>query len=174
MAQPPRLEQAVRDREIPAWLSEYGPALRRYFQRRVGPVEADDLLQEVVLAMHKRGGVAEIEHVGGYIFSVAARVLARNARIGGRMPRSGGDDHFHLLIDDLSPERSLLAKDSVQKLIEILQTLPPRAAQAFILHRFEEMSYAEIASHMGVSVRAVESHIKRTMDRVLAAMSAPL
>ena len=49
---------------------------------------------------------------------------------------------------------------------------PMWAAQAFILHRFEEMSYGEIATQMGLSVRSVESHIKRTLDRVLAEMGA--
>ena len=76
------------------------------------------------------------------------------------------------LIDELSPERALIAKDTLVRLIASLRAVPPRAAQAFILHRFEEMSYGEIAAQMGLSVRSVESHIKRTLDRVLAEMGA--
>ena len=47
-----------------------------------------------------------------------------------------------------------------------LRELPPRASEAFLLNRFEEMTYAEIARRMGVSVRTVESFIARAVTRV--------
>ena len=50
--------------------------------------------------------------------------------------------------------------------------MPPRAAQAFILHRFEQLSYEEIARRMGVSVKAVEMNVRRTMERVMVLMEA--
>ena len=154
-------------------MAQYGPALRAYFLRKAGAAEAEDLVQDVFVAMQARGGVEDIEHVGRYIFRVAANVMARRAG----PDRWRWSEHAELsdleaLIDELSPERALIAKDTLARLIASLRTVPPRATQAFILHRFEEMSYGEIAAHMGLSVRSVESHIKRTLDRVLAQMGA--
>lgn len=155
--------------EAPAWMAQYGPALRAYFRKKAGAAEAEDLVQDVFVAMQARGGVEDIEHVGRYIFRVAANVMARRA--GAERLRSTEElSDLEALIDELSPERALIAKDTLERLIAALRTLPPRAAQAFILHRFEEMSYGEIAARMGLSVRSVESHIKRTLDRVLAQM----
>jgi RNA polymerase sigma factor (sigma-70 family) len=176
MGQPPTSSAsspAVGPGEAPAWMARYGPALRAYFRKKVGPAEAEDLVQDVFVAMQARGGVEDIEHVGRYIFRVAANVMARRERPG-TWKWSGHDElgDLEALIDELSPERALIAKDTLARLIASLKTVPPRAAQAFILHRFEEMSYGEIAAHMGLSVRSVESHIKRTLDRVLAQMGA--
>ena len=155
--------------EAPAWMAQYGPALRAYFRKKAGA--AEDLVQDVFVAMQARGGVDDIEHVGRYVFRVAANVMARRAGAD-RFKPTDDLSGLEALIDELSPERALIAKDTLARLIASLRTVPPRAAQAFILHRFEEMSYGEIAAHMGLSVRSVESHIKRTLDRVLAQMGA--
>ena len=155
----------------PAWMAQYGPALRAYFRKKAGASEAEDLVQDVFVAMQARGGVDDIEHVGRYVFRVAANVMARRAGAD-RFKPTDDLSGLEALIDELSPERALIAKDTLARLIASLRTVPPRAAQAFILHRFEEMSYGEIAAHMGLSVRSVESHIKRTLDRVLAQMGA--
>ena len=68
--------------------------------------------------------------------------------------------------DELSPERILIANERLARLMEALNALPPRMAEAFVLHRFDEMTYAEIARRMGVSVRTVESFIARAVTRV--------
>ena len=176
MGQPPTssaTSPASAPAAAPAWMAQYGPALRAYFRKKVGASEAEDLVQDVFVAMQARGGVEDIEHVGRYLFRVAANVMARRSA----PDRWRWSEHAELsdleaLIDELSPERALIAKDTLVRLIASLRAVPPRAAQAFILHRFEEMSYGEIAAQMGLSVRSVESHIKRTLDRVLAEMGA--
>jgi len=64
-------------------MAQYGPALRAYFRKKAGAAEAEDLVQDVFVAMQARGGVEDIEHVGRYLFRVAANVLARRAGAGG-------------------------------------------------------------------------------------------
>jgi len=44
--------------------------------------------------------------------------------------------------------------------------------RGFILHRFEQLPYEEIARRMGVSVKAVEMNVRRTMERVMLLMEA--
>ncbi|HEX6858584.1 MAG TPA: sigma-70 family RNA polymerase sigma factor [Caulobacteraceae bacterium] len=147
-------------------MAQYGPGLRRYFQRRADPAEADDLVQEVFLAMHRRVDDTPIENVQGYLFRVAAGVLSKRParRAGEPIPESFS------LADELSPERRLLGREALSRLVVALQALPPRARQAFTLHRFEEMTYAAIAAHMGVSVSAIEQLISRASERLTAAM----
>ena len=77
-----------------------------------------------------------------------------------------------ILADECSPERALIAKETLEDLMAGLKTVPPRAAQAVILHRFEQLSYEEIAARMGVSVKAVEMNVRRTMERVMVLMEA--
>ena len=171
MASPPNPSRednrAVRDEDLQAWMVLYGPALRRYFQKKASAAEAEDLVQDVFLAMQVRGEIRDPEQADRYLFRVAANALAR------RRQRQRWDwAHHEALdggfapIDDLHPERIMLDRERLAQFTTALDSLPPRMGEAFILHRFEEMTYREIARRMGVSVRTVESFIARAVTRV--------
>lgn len=50
-------------------------------------------------------------------------------------------------------------KELEQTIAAVLQELPEKRRLVFQLSRYEELSYAEIATQLGVSVKAVEKHI---------------
>jgi len=103
--------------DLHAWVLQYGPALRRYFQLHPHAVDVDDLVQEVFLAMQARGGVDGIEHVGRYIFRVAANVMAGRNRPGTwRWSEHATLDEL-ILADECSPERALIAKETLEDLL---------------------------------------------------------
>lgn len=172
MAHPPGRPQSAQGEgnDLHAWMLAYGPALRTYFRKKVGAAEAEDLVQEVFLAMQARGPLEDTEHVNRYLFRVAANVVARRRRPG-QWDWSGHAELDDVQLQDaLSPERSVIARQTLSRLLEALNELPPRSAQAFALHRFDEMTYGEIAGHMGVSVKAVEALMKRALERITAIM----
>jgi RNA polymerase sigma-70 factor (ECF subfamily) len=158
---------AIGAEELRAWMVQYGPALRRYFMKKVSAAEAEDLVQDVFLSVQARGAGAEIENIEGYLFRAAANVLVR------RRQRRTWDWDRHAALDeapepsdDLSPERVLMGKEAVDRLAHALADLPPRTAEAFFLHRFEDMTYEAIARRMGVSVKAVEDLMRRALRRL--------
>lgn len=160
--------EPLADGDVRAWMTEYGPALRRYFLKKVGPNEAEDLVQEVFLSLQVRGSRGRIENVQGYLFRMAANALIR------RRERRKWDWPNHETLDDtidisdeVSPERILMGKEAVEQLLEALQALPPRYREALFLHRFEEMTYAAIAARMKTTVKAVDHLIQRALKRVL-------
>lgn len=149
---------------------QYGPALRRYFQRRANPADAEDLVQDVFVRLHQYETPAEIGNVEGYLFRTAANVLARRNekprwRWGSQIPLE-----YVPLADELSPERIVMGRQAVEMVLRGLDNLPPRAAHAFFLYRFEQLSQEDVARRMGVSVKAVEKFLRRAtlqlMDQV--------
>jgi RNA polymerase sigma factor (sigma-70 family) len=150
-------------------LESFGPALRRYFRRHVDPVDADDLLQEVFVGMQARRSDAPIENVQGYIFSVAANVLRRHQRGGAVARRTFPDSTQAPESPSESPsaERLLIGRDNLRRALSIIEQLPPRTREVFILHRFEEISYSAIAARLGVSVSAIEKHIMLALRALL-------
>ena len=164
--------QGLSEAALAELMARYGPALRRYFLKRVSPIEAEDLVQDVFVAMQVRGGADDVEHVNRYLFRIAANVLARR-RVrptwDWRLGRRSLDD-MPDLIEEVSPERALIGKQALEQLVVALRDLPPRASEAFLLNRFEEMTYAAVAAHMGISVKAVEKHIKRALARIADAV----
>jgi len=160
--------EPLADREVAAWMAQYGPALRRYFLKRVGPNEAEDLVQEVFVSLQVRGSSSNIDNVQGYLFRVAANALVR------RKERQKWDWSNHAVLDEgldlsdeVSPERILMGKQELEKLLEALRLLPPRYREALFLHSFEEMSYAAIAARMNTTPKAVDHLIQRALKRIL-------
>lgn len=145
----------------------YRVALNRFFDRRAPQLgsEAEDLTQEVFVRLAKRRSDDDIAHVDGYIFQTASSVLTDRAR---RNIVRHGDRHVTYedsehAIEDFSPERVLLAKEQVEMVRNVLAGLPDRVRAAFVLHRFEELAYAEIAKRLGVSVSSVEKYISHAL-----------
>jgi RNA polymerase sigma-70 factor (ECF subfamily) len=153
-----------------AQVTQLLPTIRRYIARRVASADVDDLVQDVVLRLHTRSRDTAIDNPAAYLFQVAHSVLTDHARRNQVRHRSAHQtlENEHHPVEVRSPERVLQGKEDLARLVAAIGELPYRTRQAFVLHRFEEMSYAAIAGHMGISVSAVEKHIMRAI-RILAA-----
>jgi RNA polymerase sigma-70 factor, ECF subfamily len=69
------------------------------------------------------------------------------------------------------PEHALLEKELAEVVVKAIHALPPNQRMAVTLHRFEGLSYAEIAAAMGCSISAVEALLhraKQTLKKRLA------
>jgi RNA polymerase sigma-70 factor (ECF subfamily) len=152
----------VEAEELGVWMARYGPALRRFFHRRVGPAETEDMVQDVFLAMSARRG-DPVDNVEGYLFRIAANLINR------RLGREANRAAFESLLETpegFTPERVLMSKQEAAQVLSAIKSLPPRTREAFIFHRFEEMTYPEIARRLGISVSAVEQLIARAIRQV--------
>ena len=63
----------------------------------------------------------------------------------------------------LQPEQALQGSQDWQACVAAIDALPPRCRDAFVLHVFEQLPHAQIATRMGISVSMVEKHIARGM-----------
>lgn len=64
----------------------------------------------------------------------------------------------------LEPEVAAAAQQGMTALAHTIGALPPRCREAFMLNRFDDLSYAEVAARMGISVKMVEQHLKLALD----------
>lgn len=154
--------------ELTVWVSRHGPALRSYFARRVSEVEAEDLIQEVFLKLHAMRRDTPIENVDRFIFKVARNILISRHRYlkarhaSAHSPLTEANDP----VDAISPERIAIGVDEYERAVRAILELPPRARAAFQLHRFEKMTYQEIAERMGISRESVKELIHRALVRL--------
>jgi len=61
------------------------------------------------------------------------------------------------------PDQALDAARNAQAMLDTIAALPLRCREAFILHRFDGLSQAEVATQMGISIKMVERHVKLAM-----------
>ncbi len=155
-------------------LWRFAPMLRGFFARRVRG-DVDDLVQDVMVRIETRRGGAEIENLEGYLFQVASSVLTdklRRDRVRRRASHVELTESHHP-VEVLSPERVLEAREQLALAFQVLEEAPERARQAFVLVRFEHMSYAAAAKHMGISVSAVEKHIMKVVRLLSERLRSP-
>lgn len=62
------------------------------------------------------------------------------------------------------PEVAASSAQGVSALLETIAALPPRAREAFVLHKFDGLSQSEVAQAMGISLTMVERHIKLSLE----------
>jgi RNA polymerase sigma factor (sigma-70 family) len=156
----------VREEDMQVWMTRYGPGLKRYFQKRVNAAEAEELVQDVFLAMHTRGDGAPVDNIQGYLFTIAANLLSkRQKKLGPDTIEDAAD-----VTEGFSPERIVISRQEAVRAIVAIKRLPPRTREAFVLHRFEDMTYPTIARRLGISVSAVSKLVARALAHIAEEM----
>jgi RNA polymerase sigma-70 factor (ECF subfamily) len=149
------------------WFEQLRPSLLRFFERRVDrATDVEDLVQEVFVRLTRQGEGAGIREPERYVFRVAANVLRDHMRRNTVRRRS---DHVPLEDHETggempSEERIYESKQLLKHVMDVLNRLTPKCRTSFLLHRFEGLSYSEIARRMGVSRSAVEKQMMHAIQ----------
>ncbi len=68
------------------------------------------------------------------------------------------------------PLANLLQKELEDKIVEIIDSLPPQCRNVFTLSRFENLKYDEISIKMNITVNSVKTHMKNALQKLRDAM----
>ena len=145
----------------------YSRQLRTFFQRTVSESEAEDLLQELYVRLIRQVDRAPPTNCKGFLFSAAANLLRDRwrRRAARRLDQTDSLDGFGDLKDAEEHDPSLWTEqiEQLEELDRALGQVSDKAASAFLCHRVEGCSYADIAGRMGVSVSMVEKYISSVL-----------
>jgi RNA polymerase sigma-70 factor (ECF subfamily) len=167
-------------------LCRYRTPLVNYIARMVGdPGAAEELAQEVFLRVYRaRSSYTPDAKFTTWIFRIATN-LSLNALRDGRyrqlevpihLPqRSENRERTDLEIADARPgvEQRLEARDRASFIRQAIEELPEKQRAAVLLHKYEEMDYAQIAAILHCSESALKSLLFRAYE-TLRAKLAPL
>lgn len=155
-------------------------SLVRIFAARLRSVsEAEDLVQDLFLKVQALGEL-EVEGDGSaLLFRMASNLMLDRLRRQARA--SARDEGWRSLqgvalgdqqaADIPSPEEVMASRQRLSLMMATLETLPPRVAQAFRLHKLEGLSHAETAAAMGVSRSSVEKHVSTALKALMVKSS---
>ena len=140
--------------------------LHGFARRRAGRQEAEDVVQDAYLHLLKRGTAATLEHPRADFFCIAANLagdLARKTKIRLRCAGEGFGLDCNAAAPP-SPEAAAGGAMELRRLQASLCELPSLCRQAFLLNRIEELSHAEIAGRLGVSVRTIDRYMGKAWE----------
>ncbi len=166
-----RPSDLARHRLVDRAIRKHDRMLVKWLTKKFGDREAArDIAQSAYLRIWRYAEHNEINNPQALIFKTAANLAAnefrarRRMRFIERMTPRADDDTEHNSIEDLasdapSPEQITVARQDLKTSIAAIKNLPDRIRHAFILSRFENKNYREIASDMDVSESSVEKYI---------------
>ena len=136
--------------------------------------DREDLEQEACLRVLGTDNPASIRDPLRYLMRVTRNLFVDSRR---RKQRETiaitSMDASAVATEFLHPERILSGKQDLQRALEAIDLLPLRCREAFVLHRFHDLSYSAVARRMGVSPGTIEKHIAEAMLRITRALTAP-
>ncbi len=75
--------------------------------------------------------------------------------------------------DAHEPARIVAGRQALGALAAAIDALPPRCREVFVMHKVHELPQAEVAQRLGISVKAVEKHLRLGVASCRRALEGP-
>lgn len=153
--------------DIDAVYTEHAPFIARVLVRLVGDgAHVDDLLQDTfVIAYRKRATFDGRSAVRTWLYGIAARLAMRHRRGVGRWLRALGrlaEQPERIAADPSDALERMRAAAAVR---DVLDALPFKQREVFVLYELEELEGAQIAEIVGIPINTVWTRLHHGRKR---------
>lgn len=138
--------------------------------RRLGvkPDEADDVVQDIFIAVHNLLPRYESGNVRGWLYAIAVRIVMHHHRRRSRTSDQETSDDLDAVPDPsgLGPESSAATGESIRLLEQLLDRLDTEKRAVLVLAGIEEKSLAEIAAVLDLNINTVASRLRTAREQI--------
>lgn len=150
--------------------------LRRFLARRVRRGNVDDVLQEILLRVH-RGlpRVRDDERFSAWLYQVARSAIIDDLRIRARHPlaREGtGSLSEEPVVSPVEPEDGVGERELAANLAPLVASLPSPYREAITLVELEGQTHLSAARLAGISLSGMKSRVQRGRHRLREVVEA--
>lgn len=153
-------------------MRSYNDILKGFFMRRL-PTRQDteDLMQETYSRI-ANSDVSVIRDPKAFLFKIANNLILdefRRGRLNANKELLPFEEEDHVS-EIPSLDRVVSGKQAMDVFEDLLDELPPKRKQVFVLQRFKGMSYTQIADFCGISESTVKDHMGRAIAHFMEKM----
>ncbi len=146
---------------------KYYDELIYFALKQVGDKEkAKDIIQEAYSKVLEIKDKYDINNERAYLYKIAKNIVINQALENQKLQTTIYEENIHLSPISEQPEEILIQEDQEKVFMQIINDLPQRAKEAFILYTIDGYSRKEIADILGITSNAVEKLIKRATIKV--------
>jgi len=146
---------------------EYHTTLVGYLRHRIGnDADARDIAQEAYFRLLRYRDNQDLQSLRALLFRIATNLVGmriRTARTHRWADHQSLDPETALPANDPSYEQQVFGEQRLNKLMVAIKSLPTKCQHVFVLSRFHDMGYPEIAARCGISEKMVEKHIMKAL-----------
>ena len=119
----------------------YYDELLYYAQKLVGDKEkAKDIIQEAYIRVLESRDKYEIENQRAYLYKIAKNIVVKEALENQKLQTTLFEENLHFGPSCEQPEEIIFQEDQEKIFMQIIEELPQRAKEAYILHTIEGYS----------------------------------
>jgi RNA polymerase sigma-70 factor, ECF subfamily len=156
-------------RSFTALFRRWAPRLRGFFLRTLRePAAADDLLQLTFLKLHRaRQSFQPLLRLRTWLYGIAAHELQEELRRRRHTPLASAEQQEQERGEAQGdPPLAIEAGHRINAVRAAIDRLPESQRAVLYLHRYEEMSFAEIALALGTTEGAIKARAFRAYERL--------
>lgn len=145
---------------------KYYPMLCAYGNRFVELEDAEECVQDSLLWLWENRETLVIQSsLTSYLFAIVHhRVVSRIRQL---KVKSRVETYFYEEMQNLITDVDFYCLDELSRRIRCaVDALPPTYREAFVMHRFKNMTYKEIASLLDVSPKTVDYRIQQALKQL--------
>jgi RNA polymerase sigma-70 factor (ECF subfamily) len=142
-------------------------ALYRFLYRRIRDEETiKDMLQDVFAKLwQNRSNLEPGQSIKAYLFRSTNNILIDHFRKKSSSEMSLDDSTW--LEPVTQPDDSFALEDTIR---DAIQQLPSEIRRVFMMNRYDDLKYADIAEMLGISVKTVESRMTKALKSLRIAL----
>lgn len=145
---------------------DYNDRLQRFVTRLTGSEEgAEDITHEVYLRLIRYEKSHDLTPSFALLRTIATNIITDRFR-----KRTFQSKDRHIPIENIepissasTPEEIVWNRKTLAKVQRVFDSLNNKSRQAFILHRFSNLTYEQIGEKMGISRSMVQRHISSVL-----------
>jgi RNA polymerase sigma factor (sigma-70 family) len=133
-----------------------------------------DLVQDTFLRFwERRSLLREVADLAGYFMTTGRNLALDHQRRKRIAPFVDGIDGLEAVADPLpSAEQVAISMNELRRISAIIDDMPPRAKQVFLMSRIDGLTYQEIGNHLGISSKTVFSHMVVALEHLRRQMAS--
>lgn len=168
------MEENSNERAV--WVARYvmphDLALRRWLRsRQFSGIDIDDVVQETYAVLCALPSFDHIRNPKQYAFQTAYSIIVTQLRRANIVSITSVADleGLETVAEEPSPERQVCDCEELKIVQEVIDSLPQRVRDVFVLRRIEKLSQREVAQRLGLSENVVVKCVGQGVRALAAA-----
>ena len=128
---------------------------------------AKDIVQEVFFGLwQKKENIDLSKSVRSYLTSAVRNKCLNSIRDHKKFSDTIFESEYHYFKTNYKPSDRLIEEELKKKITSSIDELPEKCREVFLLSRYENLKYLEIADRLHISVKTVETQMSKALQHL--------
>jgi RNA polymerase sigma factor (sigma-70 family) len=159
-----RPDEEAHAKSVAELFQEHNRSLIRFLTTRLRSAqEAEEVAQEAYVRLLRLDQPGTVSFLRAFLYKTAANLAVDRMRKHGRHSVAAEAGYFDDSRIPPTPDREVEGSQEIEHVLRLIEDLPPKCRRAFLLHKIEELEFADVAQRMGLSERMVRIYVIRAI-----------